>query len=119
MSPILGNTSVHLERLFNVNTATMATTFIIHMAGYLVGSVLCGIIYDKVDLELAFAAANIIEGLGTILAPYLGSIGGLAAFIVTMSFQAVSQGFIDAGMMQSEDQDFTVTIIAHISFTRA
>jgi len=95
-SPLLGNTIVHLERLFEADTATMSLTFTIHMTGYMVGSVLCGLIYDRVDHELAFTASCLCQAVTTIAAPLIGQVGGLVAFMSTICVQAMSQGFIDA-----------------------
>lgn len=75
----------------------MAVVFTVHMAGYLTGSLICGFAFDHVNHELAFAAANIVQGSTTVLAPFLGSAGGLALFAGAMCIQAMSQGFIDAG----------------------
>jgi sugar phosphate permease len=96
-SPLLGHTIVHLEHFFNSDTATMAVTFTIHMAGYLTGSIVCGFTFDHVNHELAFAVANIVQGSATVVAPFLGSVGGLVLFTAVMCIQAMSQGFIDAG----------------------
>lgn len=53
--------------------------------------------FDRVNHELAFAIANFVQGLATIVAPFLGAAGGVAGFIAAMCLQALSQGFIDAG----------------------
>jgi MFS family permease len=120
VSPLLGNTAVHLERLFEVNTATMSLTFTLHMAGYMTGSVVCGFIYDHFNHELGFTAANLIEGLATIIAPFIGGIGGLPAFIAVMFVQAMGSGFVDAGMVllhifiidpKIKDKDFWFLIL--------
>ena len=90
----MGNTLVHLEHLFDVSISTMSIVIQVQSGGYLAGSILCGFVYDRVNHELAFTVANIVMGLGLILAPF---IGGLVPFMVAMCIQAISQGFIDAG----------------------
>lgn len=61
---------------------------------------MCGFVYDHVHRELSFAIACFVEGLALILAPFIGGIGGLTAFIITMSIQATSQGFVDSSMLR-------------------
>lgn len=85
----------------------MALTFMFHSIGYLFGAILCGLVYDRVNHELAFAVANLVEGLATIVAPFLGIAGGLPGFMGSMSVQALAQGFIDASEFNSV---FTLTI---------
>jgi MFS family permease len=93
-APLLGTTLVHLELLFNVDTATMAWTFTCHSLGFLSGAITCGVVYDRVNHELAFTVANMVEALATIIAPFTGS---LYPFIAVLMFQSLAQGFIDAG----------------------
>ena len=92
-SPLVGNTLVHLERLFHVTTATISITITGQSTAYMAGSILCGFIHDNVNHELAFAVANLVEGLGTIVAPI---VGGFEAFVAALCIQAVAQGYIDA-----------------------
>ena len=94
-TPLLGNTLVHLEYIFHVSTATMSIALMVQAVGALLGSILCGLVFDRVNHELAFAVASLIQGLSTILAPF---IGGLVPFMVAMCLQATSIGFIMAGM---------------------
>jgi len=99
-SSILGSSVVHLERLFDVDTATMSLTFTGHAVGLLVGSVVCGLIYDRTNHELTFAIAIFVEALTTMSAPFIGGVGGLPAFIATMCIQAISVAFVDTSKLK-------------------
>ena len=68
----------------------------VQAVGALLGSILCGLVFDRVNHELAFAVASLIQGLSTILAPF---IGGLVPFMVAILSQATTIGFIAAGKM--------------------
>ena len=109
---------MHLERLFDVDTATMSLAFTLHMTGYLTGSVVCGFIYDHVDHELAFAASNLMEGLATMIAPFIGRAFGLPAFIATMCFQSIAQGFVDSGasFMRRRPHSLARYFVVHVRF---
>ncbi len=73
----------------------MSIALMVQAASILFGVILCGLVFDRVNHELAFAVASLIQGLSTILAPF---IGGLVPFMVAMCLQAISIGFIMAGM---------------------
>lgn len=75
----------------------MSVSFTVLMTGYLTGSILCGLIYERVNHELAFAATNFVNGLAIILAPFMGVGSGLIAFMGALFCAASAQGFIDAG----------------------
>jgi len=91
--PLVGTTLVHMERLFDSDTATMSWTFTISSLGYFLGAVACGFIFDRMNHELALLIANGIEAATTIIAPFFTM---LPLFIAALFVQANAKGFIDA-----------------------
>jgi predicted MFS family arabinose efflux permease len=69
----------------------MSFALTVQAVGGLIGAILCGLIFDHVNPELAFAIASLVQGLSHILAPY---IGGLEPFMIAVCVQATSIGFI-------------------------
>jgi len=92
-APLLGTTIVHMERLFDSDTATMSWIFTLQSAGYFTGAVACGFVFDRINNELQLVIVTCIEAVATIVAPFFTQ---LPLFIVVLFIQANSQGFIDA-----------------------
>ena len=92
-----GTTIVHMERLFDSDTATMSWTFTLMSLGYLSGGVVCGFVFDHVNHELLFVIMNCIEAVTILVAPFFTT---LPSFIAVMYIHALSQGFIDASKVQ-------------------
>lgn len=59
--PLIGTTIVHMERLFDSDTATMSWTFTVMSLGYFFGAIACGFIYDHVNHELLLVIVNCVE----------------------------------------------------------
>ena len=96
-APLVGTTIVHMEQLFNADTATMSWTFTVSSIGYFFGAVVCGFIFDRINHELQFVIANFIEAVATAVAPFFTS---LPLYITALFIQANSQAFIDAGKVR-------------------
>jgi len=96
-APLVGTTLVHMERLFNSDTATMSWTFTVSSLGYFLGAVACGFIFDCTNHELLLLIANSIEAATTIIAPFFTT---LPLFIATLFIQANTKGFIDASKVR-------------------
>jgi len=96
-APLVGTTIVHMEQLFNADTATMSWTFTVSSVGYFVGAVACGFIFDRINHELQLVVANFIEAVTTVVAPFFTS---LQLYIGALFIQANSQGFIDASKVR-------------------
>jgi len=93
-APLVGTTIVHMEHLFNADTATMSWTFTVSAIGYFLGAVACGFIFDRFNHELQLTIANFIEAVATVVAPFFTS---LPLYITALFIQANSQAYIDAG----------------------
>ena len=92
-TPLVGTTLVHMEQLFNADTATMSWTFTMSSIGYFFGAIACGFIFDRINHELQLIVANFIEAVTTVVAPFFTS---LPLYITALFIQANCQGFIDA-----------------------
>jgi len=90
-----GTTIVHMERLFDSDTATMSWTFTLMSVGYFFGAVACGFIFDHVNHELLLVIVNCVEAVTILVAPFFTM---LPLFIAMLFIHAVSQGFINASM---------------------
>jgi len=92
LTPLVGTTLVHMERLFDSDTATMSWTFTMAFVGYLFGAVVCGFIFDRINHDLLLMIFSAIQAAATAIAPFFTA---LPLFIATMSIQAVCQGIIN------------------------
>ncbi|ESO09591.1 hypothetical protein HELRODRAFT_168600 [Helobdella robusta] len=63
---ILGVTLVHLEKLMNVGEQTMSAVITFYALGYLFGSILCALIYDRLKPEFVFIVSNSVACVATI-----------------------------------------------------
>ena len=91
-TPLIGTTLVHMERLFDSDTATMSWTFTMAFVGCLFGAVVCGFIFDRFNHDLLLMVLSGIQAATTAIAPFFTT---LPLFIATMSIQATSQGLIN------------------------
>jgi MFS family permease len=95
--PLFGNAIVHMTRLFQKDMATVSFTFTSMSFGYLVGSILCGFIYDRVDPELSFVYAHAVVAIFTAIAPFVDNYGGISVFFLIVCIQKIATAYIDAG----------------------
>jgi MFS family permease len=91
--PVLNQTLVHMEYFFNASTATLSIAVTLANVGGLLGSILCGFVFDVFNHELTFVIASFLQGVPTILAP---NMGGIVPFTVAVCTQAIAIGFIAA-----------------------
>ena len=91
--PTVGTTLVHMERLFNSDTATMSWTFTVMAVGYFIGAVICGFIFDHINHELQLLIVNCIGAVTIAAAPFFTM---LPLYIAVLFIHACSMGFIDA-----------------------
>jgi len=96
-TPLLGTTIVHMERLFDSDTATMSWTFTMFSLGYFVGAVACGFIFDQVNHELQLVMVNCIHAVTILVAPFFTM---LPLFVTMLFIHGNSQGFITASKVQ-------------------
>jgi len=92
-TPLVGTTIVHMERLFNSDTATMSWSFTLLSLGYFSGAVSCGFVFDRVNHELQLIIANFIEAVMAIMTPFFTT---LPLYNAALFILANTMGFIDA-----------------------
>jgi predicted MFS family arabinose efflux permease len=92
---LLGATVVHLERLFDTDMATIGLVFPVTAIGGLIGSVICGVAYDRIVKyrELAFSLINFLSSVTIIIAPFVGDLGGLPAFVAMVFIWMIPRGY--------------------------
>jgi hypothetical protein len=83
-----------MEYYFDVSTATISIALTLTAVSVLLGSVVCGFVFDLVNQELSFVIASFFQGVSTFLAP---NIGGIVPFTIAVCIQAIANGFIGAG----------------------
>jgi len=101
LTPLVGTTLVHMERLFDSDTATMSWTFTMSFVGYLFGAVASGFVFDRINRNLLLMIFSGIQATATAIAPFFTT---LPFFIATMAIQATSQGVVDAGKNEIHDE---------------
>ena len=77
----------------------MSFTFTAISLGIMIGSLVCGIVYDKIPVtlrELAFSIAIVLNGALMGSAPFIGQLGGLPAFITMATLWTIPRGFFAA-----------------------
>jgi MFS family permease len=92
---ILGTTLVHLKVYLNENSATLWSMALIWFSvGYLVGGLLCGILFDRYNWELLFsfsvALLSFTVGMAQMSSTFYD-------FLVWCTIYSIAMGYIDAG----------------------
>ncbi|ESN90068.1 hypothetical protein HELRODRAFT_182860 [Helobdella robusta] len=90
---ILGTSLVHLEKLMNVGEQTMSTVITFFALGYLIGSILCASMYDRLKPEFLFFAFNSVACVATIGAGLISSFPFFVTFVV---IKGIGFGFNDS-----------------------
>ena len=91
---VMGPTIVHMQHLLDTDLQGMTLTFTYHRIGYLIGVVISGCLFDRLNQELQFAIACLIEGIATAAAPWMP---GLYGYYGAMVLQALAHGYINTG----------------------
>ena len=110
---VLGTSLVDLEELFNVDTKTISFVFTGTGLGYLVGSFLCGFVYDHFNYEAQFFFASSAMGVACAIAPWTGN---MVAFMVICSLQNIAAGFIDAGKKKLSHKVYCFKYVINIFY---
>ena len=69
-----GPTFLHLTYILDTDIETLAVTHTFASIGYLSGSLLCGLLFDRFNSELQFALVTFLQGTAIILAPWAPSV---------------------------------------------
>eukprot|EP00118_Oscarella_pearsei_P015509 m.140356 g.140356 ORF g.140356 m.140356 type:complete len:551 (+) comp38299_c0_seq3:314-1966(+) len=91
---LLGPTLLDLACNTHSSLKTLSYIFTARSTGYLSGSILGGILFDRFEGHLLVSISQILCTVGTFLVPLLKLIGPLAVCVV---FQGVAMGFLDTG----------------------
>ncbi|XP_076371221.1 sodium-dependent glucose transporter 1A-like isoform X2 [Tachypleus tridentatus] len=91
---ITGPTLLDLERAVNTDTEHISYIIVGRGIGYLIGSIVGGILFDHFNRQLLFLINILILGITTTAAPWCRDLGSL---IVTMTVGGLTLGAIDTG----------------------
>ncbi len=83
-----------MELMLDTTTKVIAFAFTSSAVGYLIGTVLCGIVYDSMNKELFFLVSGFILTVALATAPFLPHV---YAFIGAMALKDVGTGLIQTG----------------------
>ena len=89
---MFGPTLPTLSHNLQVQIDTMSYILPGRAAGYLSGSIISGLIYDKVDHHLMMFCSLSVSAIGILLIPYMNHVVAVA---VIMCFVSLSTGFLD------------------------
>jgi len=92
--PLMGLIIVHMGILYGTSTRSMAFSFTATCVGFTLGSMLCGLLYDRSNKEFVFALVTLIESLMAITAAFVGDV---YSFIVVVTIQGIAVGFLNTG----------------------
>ena len=92
---LFGTTMVHMQHLLDTDIKGMTMTFVFQRVGYLLGVVLSGLLFDRLNQEMQFAVACLVEGLAVASAPFFSN---LRDYYIAMSLQALVHGYINTGL---------------------
>lgn len=91
---VMGPTIVHMQHLLDTDLQALTLTFTYQRVGYLIGVALSGLLFDRLNHELQFAIACLLEGIATASAPWMPSLYG---YYGAMTLQALAHGYINTG----------------------
>lgn len=91
---ILGPTLLDLQQRTNTNIKQISTVFTVRSVGYLVGSIVGGVLFNVFNHSCLVGFFLLLTAIGTALAPWWQQLSKLMACI---SFVGVSMGLLDTG----------------------
>jgi FHS family Na+ dependent glucose MFS transporter 1 len=89
-----GTTLIDLQESTETNGSQIASIFTGRSTGYLVGSVVGGCMFDRVNQALLLALTLLLTSFATAVIPFSHNLPTLIAMIF---FQGISMGFLDTG----------------------
>ena len=90
---IYGPTFLHMQYVLKTDTQGLGLSFIGENLGYLLGSVLCGSIFDRFNQELQLCCTCLWVGLSIAASPFVPSI---YYYYILMTVQNLGSGFLDS-----------------------
>ena len=103
-----------MERLLNTTTGRITWVHVISALGYTAGSMLCGVVFDRVIWELQLACSCFLSGVAGALAPFTGNLYG---YIILCGIQSVADAYINTGtsIQEPSNVDFDTNDIMNDS----
>ena len=89
-----GPTLLNLEYLLDTDLKMLAASIMSARLGYFLGSLLGGIIFDKINQEFLLGAASLMLGVTFALLPWVPDI---YAFMALQLLRGTSAGILEAG----------------------
>ena len=97
-----------LEFILDTSIKGLSLGLSANSLGYLIGSVLCGVLFDRLSQDFQLALSTLIMGVMAALPAYSG---GLWGFIAVMFVKGVAMGYISTG------NDFYIDNLLFVSNT--
>ena len=90
----MGPTLLALQKHLSVEFPKMSYVFIGRSSGYLIGSVMGGVMFDYINTALLIGLTLLVSGIGMLLAPFCLQLWNLCA---VMSAVGLAMGALDTG----------------------
>ena len=91
---LTGPTFLHLTYILQTDIEKLGITYMFQSMGYLFGSLLCGLFYDRFNSELQFAFVTFFQGAALMLCPWAPNVH---VFYVIDFLKATAIGYLSAG----------------------
>ncbi|XP_071795931.1 uncharacterized protein [Asterias amurensis] len=91
---VVGPTLLALQKHLSVEFPKMSYVFIGRSSGYLIGSVMGGVMFDYINTALLIGLTLLVSGIGMLLAPFCLQLWNLCA---VMSAVGLAMGALDTG----------------------
>ena len=88
---VTGPTLVHMRHILHADIATIALAFSCSRAGFLLGSLLCGVVYDRVNAELQLFISVALVGIFTVIMPWSQLLYG---YFALNALQSAARGYL-------------------------
>ena len=83
-----------LQQQVNTDTETISRIFTGRSIGYLLGTIVSGMLFDCLNNHVMLVFSLLLTAVGTALAPWCPTFPPLA---LVFAFQGISMGFLDTG----------------------
>ena len=92
---IPGPTLLDLQQQTNTDTETVSRIFTGRSVGYLLGTIVSGMLFDCLNHNVLLMFGLLLTAFGTAAAPWCATVQVL---VLVFAFPGVSMGFLDTGM---------------------
>ena len=91
-SNVTGPTLVHMRHILNADISSISVVFALGRIGFLIGSVTCGLLYDRLNAELQLFFSTFLVGLLTTTLPWSDTLYG---YFALNALQGLTRGYLD------------------------